>query len=89
MCQGKHFATSRMVMMVVGGGDSYLLVLSQHLFTFVQTQEFLVLGSQRLTELRDNIYCLTDNLMEIAGEHDPSGYFLIEVSPLFISHSTY
>uniref|UniRef100_A0A6V7QS64 snRNA-activating protein complex subunit n=1 Tax=Ananas comosus var. bracteatus TaxID=296719 RepID=A0A6V7QS64_ANACO len=44
----------------------------------VKTQEFLVLGSQRLTELRDNIYCLTDNLMEIAGEHDPSGYFLIE-----------
>ncbi|XP_072999384.1 snRNA-activating protein complex subunit isoform X2 [Typha latifolia] len=44
----------------------------------VKTQEFLVLGSQILTELRDNIYCLTDKLMETAGQHDPSGYFLIE-----------
>ncbi|PKA52530.1 snRNA-activating protein complex subunit [Apostasia shenzhenica] len=41
-------------------------------------QEFLVLGSQYLTELRDNIYCLTDTLMQTAGKYDPSGYFLIE-----------
>ncbi|RZS09861.1 hypothetical protein BHM03_00040989 [Ensete ventricosum] len=39
-----------------------------------------LLGSQVLTELKDRIYCLTDKLMEMAGEHDPSGYFLIEVS---------
>lgn len=45
----------------------------------MQTQEFLVLGSQILSDLRDNIYCLTDKLMQTAGEHDPSGYFLIEV----------
>nr|XP_010921639.1 snRNA-activating protein complex subunit isoform X2 [Elaeis guineensis] len=44
----------------------------------LKTQEFLVLGSQTLNELRDNIYCLTDKLMEIAGQSDPSGYFLIE-----------
>ncbi|KAJ6835323.1 putative snRNA-activating protein complex subunit isoform X2 [Iris pallida] len=43
-----------------------------------KTQEFLVLGSQLLSELRDNIYCLTDKLMQTAGQHDPSGYFLIE-----------
>ncbi|KAF9592167.1 hypothetical protein IFM89_012661 [Coptis chinensis] len=45
---------------------------------WVKTQEFLVLGSQMLSELRDQIYCLTDHLMQKAGEHDPSGYFLIE-----------
>lgn len=44
----------------------------------LKSQEFLVLGSQSLTDLRDNIYCLTDKLMQAAGEYDPSGYFLIE-----------
>ncbi|KAK9265502.1 hypothetical protein L1049_001740 [Liquidambar formosana] len=43
-----------------------------------KTQEFLVLGQQTLTELRDNIYCLSDQIMQKAGQHDPSGYFLIE-----------
>ncbi|KAF3337259.1 snRNA-activating protein complex subunit isoform X3 [Carex littledalei] len=43
-----------------------------------KTQEFLVLGSQKLADLRDNIYCLTDKLMEAAGKHDPSAYFLVE-----------
>jgi snRNA-activating protein complex subunit 3 len=38
-----------------------------------------VLGSQFLTDLRDSICCLTDNLMKKAGQHDHSGYFLIEV----------
>ncbi|XVE85319.1 hypothetical protein DITRI_Ditri17bG0082200 [Diplodiscus trichospermus] len=41
-------------------------------------QEFLVLGQQTLTELKDKIYCLTDQVMQKAGQHDPSGYFLIE-----------
>ncbi|XWS22758.1 hypothetical protein CRYUN_Cryun29cG0063800 [Craigia yunnanensis] len=41
-------------------------------------QEFLVLGHQNLTELKDKIYCLTDQVMQKAGQHDPSGYFLIE-----------
>lgn len=43
-----------------------------------KTQELLVLGSQVLTELRDKIRCLTDVVMQKAGDHDPSGYFLIE-----------
>ncbi|XP_038689429.1 snRNA-activating protein complex subunit isoform X2 [Tripterygium wilfordii] len=43
-----------------------------------KTQELLVLGRQTLTELRDKIYCLTDSVMQKAGQHDPSGYFLIE-----------
>ncbi|XP_057540553.1 snRNA-activating protein complex subunit isoform X1 [Amaranthus tricolor] len=43
-----------------------------------KTQEFLVLGSQCLTELRDKIHCLTDQVMQKADAHDPSGYFLIE-----------
>ncbi|KAM7269524.1 hypothetical protein ACFE04_025021 [Oxalis oulophora] len=38
----------------------------------------MVLGSQTLTELRDKIYCLTDQVMRKADQHDPSGYFLIE-----------
>ncbi|KAJ4810048.1 snRNA-activating protein complex subunit [Rhynchospora pubera] len=43
-----------------------------------KTQEFLVLGSQMLTDLRDNIYCLTDKVMKAVGKSDPSAYFLIE-----------
>ncbi|KAL7262406.1 hypothetical protein ACSBR1_000726 [Camellia fascicularis] len=45
---------------------------------WVKTQELLVLGRQPLMELRDKIYCLTDQVMHKAGEHEPSGYFLIE-----------
>ncbi|KAL2895646.1 snRNA-activating protein complex subunit [Bienertia sinuspersici] len=44
----------------------------------VETQEFLVLGSQTLTELRDKIRCLTDMVMRKADAYDSSGYFLIE-----------
>ncbi|KAG9159944.1 hypothetical protein Leryth_005702 [Lithospermum erythrorhizon] len=43
-----------------------------------KAQEFLVLGRQLLTEVRDRIYCLTDEIMNKAGQSDPSGYFLIE-----------
>ncbi|KNA06379.1 hypothetical protein SOVF_181460 isoform A [Spinacia oleracea] len=43
-----------------------------------KTHEFLVLGSQTLTELRDKIRCLTDMVMQKADAYDPSGYFLIE-----------
>ncbi|KAI3990389.1 hypothetical protein MKX01_021324 [Papaver californicum] len=42
------------------------------------TQEFLVLGKQTLAELRDQIYCSTDQLMQKEKQSDPSGYFLIE-----------
>lgn len=45
----------------------------------LQSQELLVLGRQFLTDLRDSICCLTDKLMKVAGQHDHSGYFLIEV----------
>ncbi|XP_006307426.2 snRNA-activating protein complex subunit isoform X1 [Capsella rubella] len=44
----------------------------------VKTQEILVLGRQKLTELKDKIHCLTDQVMKMAGEYNPSGYFLIE-----------
>ncbi|KAI5676738.1 hypothetical protein M9H77_07688 [Catharanthus roseus] len=44
----------------------------------VKTQEFLVLGRQFLTEVRDKIYCLTDDIMKKADQYEPSGYFLIE-----------
>ncbi|KAK4772037.1 hypothetical protein SAY86_013812 [Trapa natans] len=43
-----------------------------------KVQEFLVLGRQTLTELRDKIYCISDHIMEKAGVNHPSGYFLIE-----------
>nr|XP_043632882.1 snRNA-activating protein complex subunit-like [Erigeron canadensis] len=46
--------------------------------TWVKTQEIVVLGQQLLTELRDKIYCLTDQIMKLATKDDPSGYFLIE-----------
>uniref|UniRef100_A0A7N0UJD0 snRNA-activating protein complex subunit n=1 Tax=Kalanchoe fedtschenkoi TaxID=63787 RepID=A0A7N0UJD0_KALFE len=46
--------------------------------TWSKTQEFLVLGRQTLTDLRDHIYCLTDQVMEKTGQYSPSGYFLIE-----------
>ncbi|WJX91456.1 hypothetical protein P8452_73232 [Trifolium repens] len=44
----------------------------------LKTQELLVLGRQTLTELRDKINCSTDQVMQKSGQHDPSGYFLIE-----------
>ncbi|CAL5199636.1 unnamed protein product [Lathyrus oleraceus] len=44
----------------------------------VKIQELLVLGGQTLTVLRDKICCSTDQIMQKAGQHDPSGYFLIE-----------
>ncbi|CAK8564508.1 unnamed protein product [Lathyrus sativus] len=44
----------------------------------VKIQELLILGGQTLTVLRDKICCSTDQIMQKAGEHDPSGYFLIE-----------
>ncbi|XP_042432213.1 snRNA-activating protein complex subunit-like isoform X1 [Zingiber officinale] len=43
-----------------------------------KNQEFLALGSQTLSELKNHIYCLTNKLMDTAGVHDNSGYFLIE-----------
>ncbi|KAL3534746.1 hypothetical protein ACH5RR_003207 [Cinchona calisaya] len=46
--------------------------------TCLKAQEFLVLGRQFLTEVRDKIYCATDEIMKKAGQHDPSGYFLVE-----------
>ncbi|CAH9068632.1 unnamed protein product [Cuscuta europaea] len=44
----------------------------------MKSQEFVVLGQQFLTEIRDKIYCITDEIMSRAGKNDPSGYFLIE-----------
>ncbi|XP_071737069.1 snRNA-activating protein complex subunit-like isoform X2 [Rutidosis leptorrhynchoides] len=46
--------------------------------TLIKTQEILVLGQQLLTELRDKVYCLTDQIMKLAKKDDPSGYILIE-----------
>ena len=44
----------------------------------VKTQKMLVWGFQYLTELRDKICCVTDQIMHKADNFDPSGYFLIE-----------
>ncbi|KAL4185916.1 hypothetical protein AMTRI_Chr10g8170 [Amborella trichopoda] len=44
----------------------------------LKTHEYLVLGRQRVTELRDKIHCFMDELMCKEELHDPSGYFLIE-----------
>lgn len=48
--------------------------------SWIKTQEFLVLGLQFLTELRDKIYCITDEIMKKTGKSDPSGFFLVEAS---------
>ncbi|KAL8127908.1 hypothetical protein AgCh_014740 [Apium graveolens] len=59
--------------------NATILAISRR--TWQKTQEFLVLGRQSLSELKDKIYCLTDQLMEKAGQHDThdtSGYFLVE-----------
>ncbi|VVA92902.1 unnamed protein product [Arabis nemorensis] len=55
-----------------------ILCVEIHNTAKVKTQEFLVLGRQALTVLKDKIHCLTDQVMEMAGTYDPSGYFLIE-----------
>ncbi|KAK9036999.1 hypothetical protein V6N11_021922 [Hibiscus sabdariffa] len=49
-----------------------------NIWKWSKVQEFLVLGRQTLTELKDKICCLTDQVMQKAGHYDPSGYFLIE-----------
>lgn len=41
-----------------------------------------------LTELKDKIHCVTDQVMEKAGKYDPSGYFLIEVRT-YLFHFSY
>lgn len=46
--------------------------------TWIKTQEFLVLGRQFLTEMRDKIYCITDEIMKKTGKNDPSGFILVE-----------
>ncbi|EPS58429.1 hypothetical protein M569_16385 [Genlisea aurea] len=48
-----------------------------------KVQEFLILGGQFLTEAKDRIACVSDEMMKKAGVYDPSGYFLIEVLFLF------
>ncbi|KAI3964932.1 hypothetical protein MKW92_031272 [Papaver armeniacum] len=68
--------------------DEHIAVSSQEVVLCVEiyhsikkhlkTQEFLVLGKQTLAELRDQIYCSTDQLMQKENQSDPSGYFLIE-----------
>jgi len=42
----------------------------------IKTQEFLVLGSQKLTELRDKLYCLAYHMPY--SKEIKSGYFFIE-----------
>ncbi|KAL4591961.1 hypothetical protein LXL04_004938 [Taraxacum kok-saghyz] len=48
--------------------------------SWIKNQEIMVLGRQLLTELRDKIYCLTDEIMKLNKKHHHhrSGYFLIE-----------
>lgn len=67
----------------------FLLIEIKFVLKYLQVQEFLVLGRQMLTELRDKIYCITDHIMEKAGLYDPSGYFLIEVRFFFTSKTSH
>ncbi|KAL4560139.1 hypothetical protein LXL04_032288 [Taraxacum kok-saghyz] len=48
--------------------------------SWFKTQEIMVLGRQLLTELKDKIYCLTDEIIKLKNKHSHShsGYFLIE-----------
>jgi snRNA-activating protein complex subunit 3 len=41
-----------------------------------KSQEYLVLGSQYLSTLKDRIYCLNDHILN--GQNIKSGYFFIE-----------
>ncbi|GKU97912.1 hypothetical protein SLEP1_g10986 [Rubroshorea leprosula] len=63
----------------VSGQEVVLCIEVYHnIRKWAKIQEFLVLGQQKFTELRDKIYCLSDQVMQNAGQHDPSGYFFIE-----------
>ena len=53
-----------------------LKVRVYHPQTFIKTQEFVVLGSQSLTVLRDALYCVEDKILD--GPHTPSSYFFVE-----------
>ncbi len=54
--------------------DLILHVTIYHSFTGKKSQEFIVLGSQKLSALKDKIYCVSDHLEEKA---DTSSYFFI------------
>ncbi|GLT32265.1 hypothetical protein SLA2020_069430 [Shorea laevis] len=63
----------------VSGQEVVLCVEVYHnIRKWAKIQGFLVLGQQKFTKLRDKIYCLSDQVMQNAGQHDPSGYFFIE-----------
>ncbi|KAL9644172.1 hypothetical protein ABK040_005636 [Willaertia magna] len=57
-------------------GEVILQVAIYHPIRNAKVQEFLVLGSQSLTDLRDCIYCLNDYIP--GGQSIRSGYFFIE-----------
>lgn len=56
--------------------EAILSVSFYHPQKNVKTQEYLVLGSQCLTELKDKIYCLSDEVF--AETTSKSGFFFIE-----------
>lgn len=54
--------------------DLILNVTLYHSFTGKKSQEFIVLGSQKLSALKDKVYCVSDHLEEKA---DTSSFFFI------------
>jgi len=59
--------------------DKYEVVLSvafYHARKNSKIQEYLVVGCQPLTFLRDRLYCLSDHILD--GQDYPSGFFFIE-----------
>ncbi|KAL7602860.1 hypothetical protein Lser_V15G18430 [Lactuca serriola] len=77
--QVKSSSTREQIPIPIDDNEILLCIeVYNHKRSWVKNQEILVLGRQLLTELRDKIYCLTDEIMKLTKKHTPSGYFLIE-----------
>eukprot|EP00026_Physarum_polycephalum_P005168 Phypoly_transcript_05197.p1 GENE.Phypoly_transcript_05197~~Phypoly_transcript_05197.p1 ORF type:complete len:577 (+),score=165.53 Phypoly_transcript_05197:201-1733(+) len=64
----------------VDKNDVILSLAFYHQSRPLKTQEYLVLGSQPLTVLRDRLYCLSDYIFQNVQARKPSGYFFFETT---------
>lgn len=62
----------------VSDDDVVIRVAIYHYRDFKKKQEFLVLGSQPLTALRDRIYCLSDHEDTFKGAYSSAAFFYVD-----------
>ncbi|KEH19218.1 snRNA-activating protein complex subunit isoform X2 [Medicago truncatula] len=71
-------STSSSMKVNTGGLQEHIPLHDPEVVLSVEIYHNVQKGVKTLTGLRDKICCSTDQVMQKAGQHDPSGYFLIE-----------